>query len=84
MKEFQKEMLRVWKSSWESYVKSLTMLQDQGDKMLDLLFTQSETMQEESKKLLKEWRANTKEAQKSYIQSVEQNLQKIEELLGKE
>ena len=30
------EMFKMWKSSWESYVKNLQMMQDQGDKMLDL------------------------------------------------
>ena len=25
------EMFKMWKSSWESYVKNLQMMQDQGD-----------------------------------------------------
>lgn len=83
MDDINKEMLKLWRSSWESYVKTLTMMQQQNEKMLDLFMTQSETLQEEGKKLIKEWTANAKEAQKSYLQSMEENFNKIEELLGK-
>ena len=83
MDDIRLEMLKGWKSSWESYVKTLTMMQEQGEKMLDLLFTQSDTVREESKKLIKEGLDNAKEAQKSYLNSVEDNLKKIEDLLAK-
>ena len=79
MDKIHEEMLKVWKSSWENYVKTTSMMQEQGEKMLDLFFTQSGTLQEETKKLIKEGMANLKEAQKSYFQAVEENLKKIEE-----
>ena len=79
MDKIHEEMLKVWRSSWENYVKTTSMMQEQGEKMLDLFFTQSGTLQEETKKLIKEGMANLKEAQKSYFQAVEENLKKIEE-----
>jgi hypothetical protein len=82
MDKVHEEMFKVWRSSWENYVKTLSMMQEQGEKMLDLFFTQSGTLQEEAKKLIKEGMANLKEAQKSYFQVVEENLKKIEELFA--
>ena len=82
MDDVREEMLKGWRSSWESYVKTLTMMQEQGEKMLELLFTQGETVQEETKGLLKEWMANAKGTQTSYLQAMEDNLKKIEELLA--
>ena len=52
--------------------------------MLDLLLAHSDTGHDEAKKLIKEGVANTQQAQKSYVQAVEENLQKIEELVGEE
>ena len=83
MEDVQKQMMKLWRSSWETYVKTLSMMQEQGDKMLDLLFTQSGTAQEETRKLMKDWVANIKEAQKTYIQTVEENLKRIEDQFGK-
>ena len=77
------EIFKMWKSSWENYVKTLSTLQGQGEKMLDLIFTQSHTTQEETTKLVKEGMAKAQEAQKSYFQIMEDNFKKIEELLSK-
>ncbi|MBM3150022.1 MAG: hypothetical protein FJZ88_08395 [Chloroflexi bacterium] len=82
MEDFQKQMVTMWRSSWETYVKTLSTMQEQGDKMLELFFTQSETLQDEAKSLVKDWVSNIKEAQKTYIQTVEENLKKIEDQLG--
>ena len=79
------EILKGWKSAWEGYVKTLTMMQEQGEKMLDPLFTHSDTaVHDEAKKLIKDGVANTQKVQKSYVQAVEDNLQKIEELIGED
>jgi hypothetical protein len=52
--------------------------------MLDLLLVQGDAGHDEAKKLIKEGVANTQQAQKSYVQTVEENLKKIEELVGEE
>ncbi len=84
MDDIRADMLKGWKSSWESYVKTLTTMQEQGERMLDLLLAHSDTGHDEAKKLIKEGVANTQQAQKSYVQTVEENLKKIEELVGEE
>lgn len=82
MDDFRFEMLKMWKYSWENYLKNLNMMQDQGEKMLDLFFVQSDSVKDEAKRLIKEGIANTKEAQKSYVNVVEENLKKIEDMLS--
>lgn len=77
------EMFKMWKTSWESYVKTLQMMQEQGDKMLDHFLSQSDAVREETKKMLREGMSNAQQAQKAYIQSVEENFARFEELFGK-
>ena len=76
-----KQILGMWKNSWETYVKTLKAAEEQGDRMVDLMLQQSGTFQEEAKKLIKEWVKNSKEVSKSYLDAVEQNVNKIEEML---
>lgn len=80
MDKIHEEMFRVWRSSWEGYLRTLSALQEQGEKMLELFFSQSTLLQAEAKKLIKDGVANLKEAQKTYVHTVEENLKKIEEL----
>lgn len=77
-----KQVLGMWKSSWGTYVKTLKAAEEQGDRMLDLMLQQSGTLQEEAKKQIKEWVNNSKKVSKSYLDAVEQNVNKFEEMLG--
>jgi polyhydroxyalkanoate synthesis regulator phasin len=83
MENMALEMFKMWKSSWESYVKTLQMMQEQGDKILDNFLTQSDAVREESKKMLREGMSNAQQAQKAYFQAVEENFNRFEELFGK-
>ncbi len=77
------ETFKMWKSSWESYVKTLQAMQEQGDKMLDLFLAQSDAVREETKKMLREGMSNAQQAQKAYFQAVEENFKRFEELFEK-
>jgi len=77
----KKEMLKVWKSGMEAYMKMTTSVQEQGDKLLDLMLQQSEVIEDESRKLMREWVSNAKEIQKGYMESLQENIKKIEEML---
>lgn len=77
------EMFKMWKSSWESYVKNLQMMQEQGDKMLDLFLAQSDAVREETKNMLREGMRNAQQAQKAYFNAVEENFKHFEELFEK-
>lgn len=76
-----KQILGMWKGSWGTYVKTLKAAEEQGDRMLDLMLQQSDTFQEDAKKLVREWVSNSKKTTKSYLDAVEQNVKKIEEML---
>jgi len=55
-----KEIMKFWKTQWEAYLKSMFAMQEQGEKMLELMFSQSGVLQEESKKMMKEWTLKSK------------------------
>jgi hypothetical protein len=75
-----KEMMKFWKTQWEAYLRSIFTMQEQGEKMLELMFSQSGVLQEESKKMVKDWTVKSKKMQKTYLDMVEANFKKIEEM----
>jgi glycerate kinase len=82
MNDVRAEVLKAWKSVWDNYVKTLTAMHDQGEKMLDVFCTQSDTVHAETKKLLSESMKNVRDAQMAYIKAVEDNLAKFGETVG--
>jgi inorganic pyrophosphatase len=82
MEDVRTEMLKTWKSTWANYVKTLTSLQEQGQKMLELYFSQSENVQAETQNVLKEGLKNAQEAQMAYVKAVEDNLKKFEDMIN--
>ena len=83
MEDVRMEMLKMWKTSWEGYVKTLTMMQEQGERMCDLFLNQSDSVRDETQRIIKEGMTTTKEAQNNYVKTVEENVAKMEELLSK-
>ena len=76
-----KQIMGMWKGSWETYVKTVKAAEEQGDRLLDQMLQQSGTFQEEAKKQIKEWVNNSKNLSNSYLGAVEQNVSKIEGML---
>lgn len=76
-----KQMVGFWKASWETYLKTVRAAEEQGDRMLDLMIKESDTLQDESKKLVKQWVENAKETSKTYLEAVEQNVKRIDEIM---
>jgi polyhydroxyalkanoate synthesis regulator phasin len=76
-----KQMVGFWKASWETYLKTVRAAEEQGDRMLDLMIKQSDTLQDESKKLVRQWVQNAKEASKTYLEAVEQNVKRIDDIV---
>jgi polyhydroxyalkanoate synthesis regulator phasin len=64
-------------------MESATLMQDQGERLLDLILKQGVTGYEEGKKALGEWTVNYKKASEQFKSSVEENLTKLEEFLSK-
>jgi polyhydroxyalkanoate synthesis regulator phasin len=76
-----KQIMGMWKTSWETYLKTLKATEEQGDRMLDLMLQQSDNLQEEGKKLVRQLIDNSKKVSKSYLDAVEQNIKKMEDIL---
>ena len=83
MEQMYGEMLRLWKLSWDSYKTNLAAMQSQAEKMLDLFFNQSQSLQEGTRKSVKDILGTAQKAQASYIQTMEEALQKIEDIMAK-
>ncbi len=77
-KDVQKEMLKMVKSSWETYFRMLETVQEQSEKMMELMITQGETLHGESKTALRQWVDNAKKTQAEYRKVMEENLEKLE------
>jgi len=80
--DLQKGLLQLMKSNLETYFQTQQMLQEQGEKMLDMLITQSDSIQAEGKNLLKKWLVNAKKASAEYRKVMEESLKKSEEFFG--
>lgn len=78
MNDVRAGMVKFWKAVWANYVRTVTSMNDQGEKMLDLFFSHSENMQVEAKRLLKEALKNAQDAQMAFIKAFEDNLKKFE------
>ena len=83
MEQMYGDMFKLWKFSWDSYKNNLTAMQEQAEKMLDLFFSQSQSLQEGTRKNVKDILGTAQKAQASYIQTMEETLQKIEDIMAK-
>jgi len=80
MNETSKGMLQFWKAQWESYMKSMTAIEEQGETMLEML-RKSGVLQEGSQKMVKDWTDKSKAIQKTYLNMVEDHFKKLEDIL---
>lgn len=81
--EMQKQMLKLWKMSIDSYLTTMDAISEQSQKMLELMLEQSDSVREEFKKTLRDWAANSKDLQDQYKDSLEQSVKKLEDMIGK-
>ena len=76
-------LVLFWKSSWESYKNILALMQEQADKMSELFFSQSQSLQKGVQKNVKDMLSAAQKAQTAYIQAVDDALKKIEDIMVK-
>jgi len=82
MNKTSKEIFRFWKTQWEVYMKSMMAMQEQGEMMLEMV-QKSIVLEENSQKIVKEWAEKYKLIQKTYLDMVEDQFEKIEDTLEK-
>ncbi len=83
MENMHLEALTSWKSGWSSLVKTLNTMQDQGQKTLDLYFSQTDQMRNEILRTLKEGLKTARETQMAYLKAVEENVDRWEEMASR-
>jgi len=77
--QIPKDMVVFWKQSWEAYQKAAEAMQEQGEKMMEMMLSANPVMTDEAKKSTREWAENAKRMQKNYLDMVNENLRKMEE-----
>lgn len=77
------EYVKFMRNAFRTSMESATLMQNQGEKLLELILRQSEAGYEELSKTLGEWADNYKRAREQFQSTVEENLAKLEEFLSK-
>ncbi len=80
MDETSKGILQFWKAQRESYMKSMTAVQEQGRAMLEMLRISGVRL-EGSQKMVKDWADQFKAIQKTCFNTVEEPFKKLEDIL---
>jgi hypothetical protein len=79
--QLPKQMMLIWRTYWETYMKTLQATEEQGTRMLDLMLQQSDGLREELKGTIRQWAENAKSVNKAYVNTVSENIKKMEEIL---
>ncbi|MDI6743081.1 MAG: hypothetical protein QMD11_10145 [Smithella sp.] len=81
-KDNTKQMIDYHKAAFETYYKSVEMLQDQTTKALDNMLKQSPWIPAQTKSFINEWINVYKKVTTDFKESVDQNYAKMEEFLN--
>ncbi len=82
--KYWQQMTKMWKLSWDPYLKAATAMQEQSDRMLDLMLQQIDISSEEARKQVREWLQGAREVSKVYraqLEAIQENIKKLEEML---
>lgn len=82
--QMQKGMIQLLKSNLQAYFQTQAMLQEQGEKMLEMMLAQCDAVQAEGRNLLKQALESAKQASAEYRKMLEQGLKQSEDFFGKQ
>ena len=77
------EYVKLMRNSFQTWMKSATLMQDEGTRLLELTLKQGQAGYEETSKSTQEWTDNYKKALDQLQNTVEDNFAKMEESLTK-
>ncbi len=78
---FFEEMVALTKMQWENSSRSLTMWQEQSEKMMEILAKQTEEIQGTSQNFFQEWVQKTTQQQESYRKTFTSQWNELESFL---
>lgn len=79
---FFEEMVALTKMQWENSSRSLTMWQEQSEKMMEILAKQTEEIQGTSQEFFQEWVQKTTQQQESYRETFTSQWNELENFLA--
>ena len=74
-----KKMLDFQKATFDNSFKAMSTLQEQGENMVNMFLDQAPWLPEEGKKTVVDWLAAYKKGRTDFIDSVEENFDKVKE-----
>jgi polyhydroxyalkanoate synthesis regulator phasin len=75
--DFSKEMFNVMKTIIDGTASMLSMMQNQNERLLNLVVEHSLTTQKEGKKMLDEWVKKARNSNEIYKKLLEENLRRV-------
>ena len=77
------EYVSFMRDSFRTLMDSVTLMQNQGETLLEMVLKQGDAGYDEGSKVLSEWVATYKKASEQFQGTIEANLAKLEEFLPK-
>jgi len=77
------EYINFMRTSFRTSIENTKLMQEEGERLLNMLLKQGQVGYEEGSKTLHEWTDNYKKASEQFQSNIESNLAKLEELLTK-
>jgi polyhydroxyalkanoate synthesis regulator phasin len=78
------ELVGFMQSSFDTTMKTLGTMQDQGEKILNAMLDQGVVAQREGRKVLNEWISMAKKGREDYSKMMRDNLEKFSDFLRPE
>ena len=78
-KEFAKQMIGMYKTTFDSSFGTMVMLQDQAEKMVKTVFEQAPWITADGRKVLDQWVSSYKKGREEFKKSVDEGYEKVEE-----
>lgn len=80
---FLKEMVGMLKANAENSFQTISLLQEQSEKVARLMIEQGTAVQAEGRKFLEQWMDALKKQQQDYREKLKSQMEKLEQFLGK-
>lgn len=84
MKKSLKQMIDMNKTSFDSAFSTMTMIQDQMEKIIDMYLNQASGMDSESRKTLAEWSKIYRNGFDAFKKTVDDNFKRVESYFPRE
>ena len=77
------EYVNFMRNSLRNWMDGATLMQNQGERLLEVVVKQGQTGYDEGSKILREWVSGSKKASDEFQKTIEANLAKLEDYLSK-